>query len=449
MMTYGGHARALLALGLPLIGGNMAHFAITLTDAVMLGWYDVTALAGEVLGGTVIFVLFVFGSGPALAVTPAVAEAAAAGDETQVRRVTRMGLWVSAAFALAVMPLFLFARPILSAMGQAPDVSELAAQYLGIAGYGILFALTGQVLKSYLSALEHAGIVLWGTVAAALVNALINYVLIFGHWGAPEMGIRGAAVASLLVQAVLAAALLGYVLVRVPQHRLFVRLWRIDRAALRLVVRLGLPIGLTGLAETSLFAASSVMMGWLGAVPLAAHGIALQITSAVFVMHLGLSSAATVRVGRALGRRDMAGLRRGAEVAVGLSGVLALCSMALFLLAPEPLIKLFLDPDDPQRAVVLEIGVVLLAAAALFQLVDAAQAMALGLLRGVQDTRVPMVMAVLAYWGVGVPASYALGFWAGLEGLGVWLGLALGLGLAAGMLMWRFWRRAPLGTAAA
>ncbi len=437
-VTYREHARSALILGLPLIGGNVAQYAVTLTDTLMLGWYDVGALAGNVLGGMVFFVLFIFGAGFALAVMPAVASAEAEGNTVQVRRVTRMGLWASLGFGLAAMPIFIFARPILGVMGQEADVAELAAQYLGIAGWGILPALAGMVLKSYLSAREYTGIVLWGTVVAALANVAVNYALIFGNWGAPELGIRGAAIASVVVQSVLLVALMGYILIRAPEHTLFLRFWRPDWEALGQVVWVGLPIGLTLLAEVSLFAASSVMMGWLGKVPLAAHGIALNIASLVFMVHLGLSSAATVRVGRAIGRRDVDGLMRGAIVVLGLSMAAALISVVVFVTVPGPMVGLFLDPNDPQREAVLAIGVVLMMAAALFQLVDAAQVMALGLLRGLQDTRVPMLIAVLAYWVVGVPASYGLGFVLGLGGVGVWLGLALGLAVAAGLLMWRF-----------
>lgn len=435
-----------MTLGVPLIGGNLAQFSITITDTVMLGWYDVSALAAQVLGGMVIFVLFIFGSGFAMAVMPAVAEAEAANDDTRVRRVTRMGLWASLGFAIACLPVFLLARPLLFALGQQATLVELAAQYMEIAGFGVIFALIGMVLKSYLSALEHTGVVLWSSVAAALLNAVVNYALIFGNWGAPEMGIRGAATASLLVQMVMCAVLLIYVLRVVPQHHLFQRIWRVDTGALWLVLRLGTPIGLTSLAEVSLFAASSVMMGWLGAVSLAAHGIVLQIASAAFMVHLGLASVATVRAGRAVGRRDSFGLRRGAVVVLAASMVLALLSVLVFLTVPGWLVGLFLDPSDARRDAVLATGVLLMAAAALFQLVDAAQVMALGLLRGVQDTRVPMLIAVLAYWVIGVPTSYVLGFVLGLDGVGVWLGLAVGLAVAAALLVWRFWT-AGLGRA--
>jgi MATE family multidrug resistance protein len=188
-----------------------------------------------------------------------------------------------------------------------------------------------------------------------------------------------------------------------------------------------------------LFAASSVMMGWLGTLPLAAHGIGLQITSAIFMVHVGLSNVATVRAGQAIGRDDGQGLRDGARTVLAVSGVVAFFTVIVFLSVPGLLIGLFLDPVDPLRAEVIAIGRRLLAAAALFQVVDAAQVLSLGLLRGVQDTRVPMMIAALSYWAVGISASYLLGFTFGLGGAGVWLGLALGLALAGVFMLWRFW----------
>lgn len=438
--THKAHARAILVLGVPLIGSHLAQFAVTLTDAVMLGWYDVQVLAQQVLGGMLFFTLFIMGSGFAWAVMPMVAEAESAGRVTEVRRVTRMAQWLSVLFGLICMPVFWWSGAILLALGQEPNVAQGAQDYLRIAGWAIFPALFVMVLKSYLSALERAQVVLWVTVAAVLVNIVVNYALIFGNWGAPELGIKGAAIASLAVQAVSALGLAVYAAVVTPEHALFARVWRPDWEAFRAVFRLGWPIGITNLAEVGLFAASSLMMGWLGTLPLAAHGIALQITSAMFMVHLGLSNAATVRAGRALGRGDLHGLRRGGVVIIVMSGIMVALTIALFLLAPAPLMALFLSPDDPDRAAVVAVGVGLLAAAALFQLVDAAQVMALGLLRGVQDTRVPMVIATLSYWAVGVPISYVLGFPLGLGGVGIWLGLAIGLALAGVFMMWRFWR---------
>lgn len=441
-MSYPGHVRAILVLGLPIIGSNLGQFAIGLTDTVMLGWYGVEALAAVTLAASYFFVLFLMGSGFAWAVMPMVAAYDAEGDEIGLRRATRMGLWLSTMFAVLAMPLLWWSEPVLRALGQNEIVAGQAAQYLRIAGWGIFPALFVMVLKSYLAALERTQIAFWITVVAALLNGLTNYALIFGYWGAPELGIAGAAIASVITQLVSLIGVVIYSLKVLPQHNLFQRLWRVDMEMLLKVFRLGVPIGLTTLSEVSLFTASAMMMGWLGTIPLAAHGIAIQLASGTFMVHLGLSSAATVRAGNAYGRGDRQQLARGAIVAIGLSFLISLATMALFLSIPEYLISLFLDLNDAESALIIKIGVGLLAVAALFQLVDGAQVMALGLLRGVQDTSVPLMISVLSYWVVGLSTSYYLGFVAGYGGIGVWMGLVVGLACAGVFLMIRFWRSA-------
>lgn len=439
--TYKDHARAIMQLGLPLIGSQLAQFAVTLVDTVMLGWYSVEALAAQVLGGGLFILILLVGSGVARAVMPMVATAEAAGDDVQVRRVARMGLWVSIIIGLLTLPIFLYATAVFLLAGQDPHLSAKAGDYLRIAGPAIVPALVVMVLTSFLSALERAQVVLWVTVGSVVVNALVNYALIFGNWGFPEMGLLGAAWASLSVHVASFFALVGYVVVATRDYQLFHRFWRPDWEVFGQVTKLGIPIGLTSMAEAGLFTASAVMMGWLGTQPLAAHGIAMQITACVFMVHIGLSNTATVRAGRAVGRGDQLGLRRGAWVVLGMSMLVAAATMVAYLAAPEFLMGLFLAQDDPQRPAILAIGVGLLAASALFALVDAAQVMALGLLRGLQDTRIPMVMALFSYWVVGVPVSYLMGFPLGWGGVGIWLGMAVGLALAGVMMMVRFWRQ--------
>ncbi len=438
---YRAHARATLTLGLPLVGSHLAQIAVGVTDTLMLGWYEVEALAAVTLASALFFSALIAGSGFAWAVMPMVAAAAERGDEIEVRRTTRMGGWLSMIFALAMVPLMWWSEPILRAIGQSPEVAGRAQDYLRIAGWGLIPGLIMMLMKSYLSALERTSVILWVTLAAAVLNAALNYVLIFGNFGAPELGERGAAIASLTLFVVSALVLMIYAARSFPAHQLFVRIWRADREALGRVYRLGWPIGLTSLSETGLFTGSAVLMGWLGTVPLAAHGIAIQIASATFVVHLGLSQAATVRAGRAVGRRDLPGLRGGGVVAIALSVLISALTIVVFLSVPGFLVGLFVDPTDPDRDAILAIGVVLLAMAALFQLMDGAQVMALGLLRGVQDTKVPMIYAAVAYWIVGMPISYLLGFPLGLGGVGIWLGLVIGLAVAAVLLMIRFWGR--------
>ena len=438
-MSYPAHARAILVLGLPLIGGHLGQVAIGVTDTMMLGWYGVAELAALTAAGSWFFVLFLMGSGFAWAVMPMVAASHAEGDETAIRRITRMGLWLSLAFATLAMPLMIWSEPILLGLGQTPEVARLGAEYLHIAGWGIFPALIVMTLKSYLAALERTQIVFWITSLAAVVNGLANYAFIFGNWGAPELGIAGAALASLATQLVMLVGVVLYVVTRVPEHTIFARIWRPDWEMLGTVFRLGWPIGLTNLSEVGLFAASAFMMGWLGEVPQAAHGIALQLASITFMVHLGLSNVATIRAGNALGRHDMQHMIRGAHTVITLSVAMALATIVLFVALPEPLISLFLGQDVAGRDEILTIGVVLLALAALFQLVDGAQVIALGLLRGVQDTTVPMILAGVSYWAIGMPCSYVLGFVLGWDGVGVWLGLVVGLACAGVALMVRFW----------
>ncbi|NUB43939.1 MATE family efflux transporter [Fertoebacter nigrum] len=445
ILTYPQHARATLTLGLPLVGSHLAQMALHVTDTVMLGWYGVAELAAVVLGASVFFITFILGAGFAQAVMPMVAQALGRGDEAQVRRDTRMGLWLSIGFGVLTYPLFWWSEAILLAAAQQPEVAELAQDYLRIAGFGMIPALLVMVLKSYLAALERTQVVLWATIAAVVANIGLNWALIFGNWGAPELGVQGAAIASVAVQVLTLLVLCGYAawLPALRRFHLFQRFWRPDWPALRQVFRLGTPIGLTSLAEGGLFQASALMMGWIGTVELAAHGIALEVAALAFMVHVGLSNAATVRTGRAMGMGDARGLRDGALVAIALSLGFGLVMVALFLTFPAPIIALFLDVSKPESAQIIAFGTVLLAFAALFQIADAVQVMALGLLRGVQDTRVPMWLAAVSYWVIGIPVSYALAFPLGMGGPGLWLGLVIGLTVAAALLMVRFWSRAP------
>ncbi len=439
--SVGAQARSLLGLGLPLMGSHLAQMAIVTTDTLMIGWYDVTALAALSLSGAIWFIFFILGSGFGWAVMPMVATALAQDDERLVRRATRMGLWLSTLYALAVTPAFFFFEPIFLAMGQDPAVAKLGGEYMVFLGLSMLPAMLVAVLRSYLSALELPRIILGVTLFTALFNALLNYALIFGNWGAPELGIKGAGIAS-LTGSTLGIALLAYLAARArPEHELFRNLHKPDWEYFARVFKLGWPIGLTNFAETGLFAASTVMMGWVGTIALAAHGVALQIASLTFMMHLGLSQAITVRAGRAWGKNDRIQLRAASQAAMILSLIAAAITMVVFFAIPEQLIGLFVDPNDPDRPAILAVGATLLAMAALFQLVDAGQVMALGMLRGVQDTLVPMVIAIVSYWGIGLPTSYILGFNFGLEGAGIWLGLTVGLACACAMMQVRFWRR--------
>jgi MATE family multidrug resistance protein len=436
------HARETLVLGLPLIGSHLAQMALHVTDTVMVGWYGMVPLAAVVLGASSFFIVFVVGSGFAKAVMPIVAAAVGGGDETQVRRATRMGLWLSIAYGIVVFPIFWWSEAILLALGQNAEVSAIAQDYMRIVGFGMVPALMVTVLQSYLSALHRTQIVLWVTLLAVGLNIAVNWALIFGNWGFPELGAQGAAVATVSTQilSLVVLSVYAWALPELRRFNLFQRFWRPDWHAMRQVWRLGLPIGLTGLAEGGMFQASAIMMGWIGTVELASHGIALEVAALTFMLHVGLSSAATIRIARFDGQGDRVALRQAAKVAVVISLGAAAVSVALFLSVPELIVALFLDLQKPESAAILSYGVTLLMLAALFQLADGMQVMALGLLRGIQDTRVPMWLAAVSYWLIGIPCSYVLAFPLGYGGEGLWLGLVVGLFCASASLMWRFWR---------
>jgi MATE family multidrug resistance protein len=444
-LTHPQHAKALLVLGLPLIGSHLAQMLLHVTDMILLGWYGVTELASVVMAGSCFFVVFIMGSGFAQAIMPMVAQAMGRGDEVQVRRDTRMGLWLSILFGLASYPIFWTSGSWLIAFGQDPQIAQLGQDFLRIAGFGMVPALVIMALKSYLAALGRTQVVLWSTMIAVVINVMVAYSLIFGAWGLPELGVRGAAIASLLVQTINAVILAVYaaVLPALRPFQLFQRFWRPDWQALNQVFRLGWPIGMTGLAESGLFQAATLMMGWIGTVELAAHGIAMQAASLTFMVHLGLASATTVRTGRFAGAQDAKSMRDGAKVAIAMSLVFGLITVALFLIFPSQILALFTDASKPDAAAIIGFGTHLLVMAALFQLADAMQAMALGLLRGIRDTRVPMWAAWISYWLIGIPTAYIFAFPMGFGGIGLWAGLVVGLLAAAISMMTRFWMRAP------
>ena len=442
LRRYAPHITATLALGLPLIGSHLARMAIGVADTVMVGWYGVEPLAALVIATSFQMILFFLGMGFGIGVMGLIATAIARKDETEVRRATRMALWLSGLYAIAVLPLMWFSQPILLGLGQTPMVAQLAQDYLRIAGIGLLPMLGALTLNSYLAAMERTQVVLWITVAGIPLNILLNWVFIFGNLGAPELGVRGAAIASIGVQFAGLALLCAYAawLPEARRFHLFHRFWKPDWTAFRGVFRLGMPIGLTMVAEGGLFVASNVMMGWIGTQQLAAHGIALQISAIAFMLHLGLSNAATVRVGQAKGRDDAVFMREAAKTVIGISMVIALIVVTGFVAFPRELVTLYLDPLDPEAPAIIAIAAGLMFYAALFQLTDALQVLALGMLRGVQDTRIPMVIAVISYWLIGMPIAYGLAFIGGFGPAGLWLGLVAGLTVAAVLLMWRFWR---------
>ncbi|MCM2291269.1 MATE family efflux transporter [Allorhizobium sp. BGMRC 0089] len=438
--SFSAHIRATLALGIPLIGAQLAQLGINTTDVIIIGQLGTVDLAAIVLAAQFFFVLLVFGSGFAIAVMPMVANAHGREDVRSVRRAIRMGMWVSIAYSLVTMPLFYYAKSILVSLGQEEELAAIAAGYLHIVQFGLYPALLFGVLRSVVSASGRAGIVLHITLGTLVLNAVLAYGVVLGHFGLPKLGMNGAAMVAATVQWSGFIAMVIYIQLSPETRRLelFARFWRPDWAALKDVMRLGFPIGVTVLAEVTLFSAASLLMGMIGTVELAAHGIALQLASIAFMIPLGLAQAGTVRVGIAHGRGDHENLRKASLSLVVLSVSISLVGSILFLTFPHQLAGLFLDRSREDAAAVLAYAGPLVVVAGFFQMFDGLQAVAAGLLRGLKDARVPMIIALIAYWPIGLVMAWLLAFPLGLGGIGVWLGFLIGLASAALMLGARF-----------
>ncbi len=441
------HVRGTLVLGMPLIGAQLATSAIGVTDTLMMGWLGVEKLAGGVLATQMHFIVWIFGAGLAFAIIPIAANALGGDDARGVRRSVRMGLWaVTFYFFLSLTPLW-FAKDIMLFLGQEEVVAIIVEQYMRIAMWSTLPLLWFFCLRSLMTVFEFGKVILVASIATAVLNALFNYAFMFGNFGAPEMGVRGAAVGTLLTQITVFSGGLAYMLknAEIMPYEIFGRIWRPDWSAFGEVLRLGWPISFGILAEVSLFIGASVMMGWISTVALAAHGIALQLATITFMIPLALSNVATVRVGKALGRRDWLGLERAGYSVLAISMGTAFLGAIIFWTFPEPLIRLFLDSEMPDTALVVAYAIPLVFVAAAFQLVDSAQIIATGVLRGMKDARTPMFIAVFCYWLVGMPVAYTLAFVLDYGGVGLWFGLALALALAAVLLNGRFILRQKYG----
>lgn len=435
------HIRATLSLGIPLIGAQLAQLGIHTTDVVIVGQLGAVPLAAMVLAGQFFFTIFIFGSGFSMAVIPMVAQAYGRSDVISVRRSIRMGMWVAILYTLLTAPLFYHAETILLSLGQKPEVASLTAGYVRIIQFGLLPALLFAVLRALVSATGRARIVLWVTLGILVLNAILAYCLVLGHFGFPALGMTGAAIVAVIVQWVSFLAMVVYLQTReeTKRYELFIRFWRPDWQAFREVLHLGLPISVTVLAEVSLFTGASLLMGRIGTIELAAHGIALQLASIAFMIPLGLSQAATVRVGVAHGRGNHGELVRAAITVTSIAAVLSLTGGVLFMAIPQVLAGAFLNEHTPDAAEVLAYAGPLVAIAGIFQLVDGLQAIASGLLRGLKDARVPMIMALVAYWPIGFLLAWLLAFPLGVGGTGIWIGFVMGLSSAAIMLCLRFY----------
>ena len=441
--------RATLSLAWPLVLTNLAQSAIHATDVILLGRLGAHELAAGALGTNLMMACLVIGSGLVMAGAPMTAKALGERFNAvrDVRRTIRQTMWAAVALTLPLWALLWHGEQALLLLGQEPALAEAGGRFLRAMMWGLLPYLFYLVLRIFVAALERPGWSLLIALGGVVANAVINYGLVLGGFGFPQLGLVGAGLGSSIANTLMFLGMAAVVTLhpRFRRFHLFGHFWRTDWPRFVAVWRLGLPIAVTLGLEVTVFNAAMFLMGLLGQDSLAAHAIAIQIASVSFMVPLGLAQAATVRVGLAFGRRDPVAIGRAGWTAWALGvGFMAMTALAM-VTAPRLLIGGFLDADDPANAAVVRHAVSFLALAALFQIVDGAQAVGAGMLRGLQDTTVPMLFAGVGYWVIGLACGSWLAFRAGWDGVGIWTGLALGLAIVAVLMTGRWALRERIG----
>jgi multidrug resistance protein, MATE family len=441
--------RATLRLSAPLVVANLLQMAVFAIDVVFIARLGPTELAASSLSVSLFGLLVWSLSGLVGAASPLIAAELGARRHAvrEVRRTVRMAGWVGVLAAILAMGVCLLGGPLMRVTGQQPAVTALAVPFLNVLMWAAIPSVLASLLRTFVSTMGRPGISTAINAMAVAVNALGNWVFVFGHFGMPALGLAGSALSSVVTSV---AMMLAYAAVirtdrRLRRYRLLGRWWRPEWSRFSDVLKIGLPICATIIAEAGMFNGAAFLMGRIGEVELAAHTIALQFAAIAFMVPFGLAQAATIRVGLAYGAGDPGAITRAGVVALVLGFGFVGIPASIMLFAPHLILAIYIDPDLPANAAMVRLAIQYMAVAAAFQLFDGAQAIGAALLRGLQDTRVPMNIALFGYWVPGIGTAVGLGLFTPLGGLGVWIGLLVGLAVVAALLLWRWRNRAPLG----
>src|SRR6266704_3276976 len=433
-----------LKLAVPMALTQLGQIAMMTTDLALIGRLGDEAVAAAALAHTVFCVSFTFAMGLMSAVAPLAAQAFGARNPRLVRRSLRVGLWAGLLISLPMMAFPLYGEQILVMLGQAPATARLAQQYLFGLAWGITPALWFLAIRGFMGAINRPEPGLWITLAAIPANAVLVYRLIHGEWGLPRLELFGAGLATTTINFGMFLASLWFAYRRPPfrKYQVLGRIWRVDWMLMRQLVIVGAPISISFLLEYGLFGAAGLLMGLIGTTALAAHQIALQIAAILFMVPFGIGMAATVRVGHAVGRGDALAVKRAGFVATGL-GIVFMAAMTLaVILGRFAVARFFFGEAAASAGDAVDLTATLLMVGATFFVADGIQTVAAGALRGLNDTRVPLVFAAISYWMIGFTAAYGLAFRAGFGAVGVWIGLSCGTAVYAILLVLRFRRLA-------
>lgn len=433
-----------LKLASPVMLGMLGHTFVSFVDNVMVGQLGAAELAAVSLGNSFIFIAMSIGIGFSTAITPLVAEADTENNFEKGKSVFKHGLFLCTVLGLVLFGILLFAKPLMYIMDQPKEVVDLAIPYLDLVAFSLVPLIIFQAFKQFSDGLSLTKYPMYATIVANLLNVGINYVLIFGKFGFPEMGIVGAAVGTLVSRFVM-VAYLWWLLAKREKSKAYVthiKFFQLKKYPLRKLSNLGLPSAMQMFFEVGIFTAAIWLSGTLGANAQAANQIALNLSSMTFMVATGLSVAAMIRVGNQKGLNDFKALKRIAESIFIVGFIFAVIFALFFVIFHQFLPNMYVDLNDPENAMdtaeVVQIAATLLLAAAVFQISDSLQVIALGALRGLQDVKIPTIITFISYWVVGFPISYFLGKAEVYGSFGIWIGLIAGLSVAAILLFIRF-----------
>lgn len=444
MKQYTREFRYNIRLASPVILGMLGHSFVAFADNIMVGQLGTAELAAVSLGNSFVFIAMSLGIGFSTAITPLVAEAEGAGDALEARGVLQNGLVLCTALGVALFGLVWLSKPLMYLMDQPEEVVVLAGPYLDLVAFSLIPLIIFQALKQFSEGLSKTRYPMYATILANVINVVLNYLLIFGSFGFPKLGIVGAAIGT-LASRVFMVFFLWWIFKQRPFFKAFIenlRFRQVKKKLLSKIADLGFPSALQMFFEVAIFTAAIWMSGVLGKNPQAANQIALNLSSMTFMFGMGLGVAAMIRVGNQKGSGNYPELKRVATSIFLMTIILEIGFAVLFLLGRNILPTVYLDVSDvanqSDNMEVLDIAAELLLVAAFFQISDGIQVVVLGALRGLQDVKIPTLLTLIAYWGIGFPVSFYLGLHTPLKSTGIWIGLLLGLTASSIMLYLRF-----------
>lgn len=422
-------------LAYPVMLSQLGQVSVGVADSMMVGRLGALELAASSLANSIFFVIFMFGIGISMGLTPLVSKAYGNGKTNQISRLFSNSLLINFFASLLMLGLVLLFSRNLNFLNQPEEVEALALPFLLIITASLVPLMLFQTFKQFVEGLSQTKQAMFITIAANLVNVFLNWLLIWGHWGFPELGFLGAAWATLISRVLMVVLMATYVLTSKRYRNFEIQILRFkpNWTLCKRILKIGIPTGFQFIFEVSAFSAAAIMMGWIGVNALAGHQIALNLASISYMMATGLATAGMIRVSHYIGKEDYKGMREAGMVAFGMVAAFMFVCALLFFVLRFSLPMLYID--DPQ---VISLAASLLVLAGLFQLSDGIQVVGLGVLRGLEDVKVPTIVTFLAYWGLGLPLGYLLAFTMGFAEKGIWIGLLVGLTLTAGMLLYRF-----------